>query len=130
MPGLHNTSKMYSMVFLDVVLTRLCECWFLGLGKVSNPSISSNTGIMVLVGVLDILQVIELRVNCWYSFPYIVGDFEDLVAKTDVHISLGHRLEVLQGMEQECMTALSISCLQRYTHNVDMCYHCYITGDP
>ncbi|KAH8942153.1 hypothetical protein BDL97_14G083600 [Sphagnum fallax] len=42
------------MVFLDVVLTRLCECWFLGLGKVSNPSISSNTGIMVLVGVLDI----------------------------------------------------------------------------
>ncbi|KAH9567858.1 hypothetical protein CY35_03G047700 [Sphagnum magellanicum] len=23
------------------------------------------------------------------------------------------RLEVLQGMEQECMTALSISCLQR-----------------
>ncbi|CAM6066494.1 unnamed protein product [Sphagnum tenellum] len=81
------------MVFLDVVLTRLCECWFLGLGKVSNPSISSNTGIMVLVGVLDILQVIELRVNCWYSFPYIVGDFEDLVAKTDVHISLGHRLK-------------------------------------
>jgi len=99
MPGLHNTTKMYSMVFLDVVLTRLCECWFLGLGKVSNPSISSNTGIMVLVGVLDILQVIELRVNCWYSFPYIVGDFEDLVAKTNVHISLGHRLEVLQGME-------------------------------
>ncbi len=85
----------------DILLMQniLCECWFLGLGKVSNPSISSNIGIMVLVGVLDILQVIELRVNCWYSFPYIVGDFEDLVAKTDVHISLGHRLEVLQGME-------------------------------
>ncbi len=118
------------MVFLDVVLTKLCECWFLGLGKVSNPFISSNIGIMVLGGVLDILQVIELRVNFWYSFPYIVGDFEDLVAKTDVHISLGHRLEVLQRMEQECMTSLSISCLQRYTHNVDMCYHYYIIGDP
>jgi hypothetical protein len=62
-----------------------------------------------------------LTVNCWYSFPYVVGDFEDLVAKTDVHISVGHRLEVLQGMGQECMTALSISCLQRYTHIMWTC---------